>query len=195
MKLFSSLSLSLLFLFVGSFSAWADNFVVDQSHSTVGFKVPHMMISKVRGQFKDYQASFQFDPVSKKLNAISAVIQTNSIDTEHEKRDRHLRSPDFFAAEQFPVMKFTSTKVIQKGDQYEIVGDLTIKDVTKPVTLKGELIGVGKDFKGNTLAGFEAKGMISRKDFGMTWNRVMETGGIAVGDEVEMVLEIEGAKN
>ncbi|MDT8445311.1 MAG: YceI family protein [bacterium] len=191
-RLLKTLVIALALTWTGA-TVQAETFTVDPVHSTIGFRVPHMMISKVRGNFKEFTGTFDFDEKTKKLSQIKAEVQTVSLDTQNEKRDGHLRSPDFFDSQKFPMLRFESTKITQKGDRYEVTGNLTIKDVTKSVTLKGELLGVGKGFKGKTLVGFEAQGEINRKDFGMTWNRMIETGGFAVGDEVQLVIEIEAS--
>jgi polyisoprenoid-binding protein YceI len=168
----------------------AGTWTLDTAHSSVGFTVRHMMVSKVRGRFTDYTADIVTaeDPLQSTLDA---TIQMASIDTGDEGRDGHLRTNDFFDVEQFPTMTFTSTGITGSGGDYELTGDLTIKGVTKPVTFDLEFGGVGKDPWGNTRAGFTVTGTINRKDFGMAYNAVLETGGIMVGEKVSIELDIE----
>jgi polyisoprenoid-binding protein YceI len=168
----------------------AGTWALDATHSSVGFTVRHMMVSKVRGRFTDYTADIVTaeDPLRSTVNA---TIQMASIDTGDEGRDGHLRTNDFFDIEEFPTMTFTSTGITGSGPDYELAGDLTIKGVTKPVTFDLEFGGVGKDPWGNTRAGFTLTGTINRKDFGMAYNAVLETGGIMVGEKVSIELDIE----
>ncbi|MDX2471834.1 MAG: YceI family protein [SAR324 cluster bacterium] len=189
----SKLLVSCLFVFLLSspLAALATTFKVDPVHSNIGFKVSHLVVSKVRGSFNSYTGQVEFNSKTKKLESVSAVIKASSIDTKNQKRDGHLRSPDFFGAKRDPNITFKSTKVIQNGDDITIVGNLKMKGVTKKITLKGNFNGMITAQKGKLHLGFEGKGKISRKDFGMTWNKILEAGGLAVGDEVTIVLEIE----
>jgi len=168
----------------------AGTWTLDAAHSTVGFTVRHMMVSKVRGKFTDYTADIVTaeDPHQSTVNA---TIQMASIDTGDEGRDGHLRTNDFFDIEQFPTMTFASTSITGSGPDYELHGDLTIKGVTQPVTFDLEFGGHGKDPWGNVRAGFTVTGSINRKDFGMAYNAVLETGGIMVGEKVNIELDIE----
>ena len=168
----------------------AGTWTLDTAHSSVGFTVRHMMVSKVRGRFGDFSADIVTaeDPLE---STLTATVQMASIDTGDEGRDEHLRTNDFFDIEQFPTMTFTSTGITGSGSDYEVTGDLTIKGVTKPVTFDLEFGGVGKDPWGNTRAGFTLTGTINRKDFGMEYNAVLETGGIMIGDKVTIELDIE----
>ena len=168
----------------------AGTWTLDTAHSSVSFSVRHMMVSKVRGRFSDYTADIVTaeDPRQSK---VSATIQVASIDTGDEGRDGHLRTNDFFDIEQFPTMTFVSTGITGSGPEYELHGDLTIRGVTKPVTFDLEVGGVGKDPWGNTRAGFALTGTINRKDFGMSYNAALETGGIMIGDKVSIELDIE----
>ncbi|MCE9612777.1 MAG: YceI family protein [Lentisphaerae bacterium] len=163
-------------------------FAADLAHSKVAFRVQHLMISKVSGEFKDYTGTLQLDGHT--LVGAEAVIKAASIDTANAKRDEHLRSPDFFDVAKFETLTFKSTGV--KGDT--LVGDLTIHGVTKSVELKYALSGPVQDPWGNTKLGFEASGKISRADFGLTWNKALEAGGLLVGDEVDLNIEMELAK-
>jgi polyisoprenoid-binding protein YceI len=168
----------------------AGTWTLDAAHSSVGFTVRHMMVSKVRGKFTDYTADIVTaeDPLQ---SSVTATVQMASIDTGDEGRDGHLRTNDFFDIEEFPTMTFTSTSITGSGSEYELHGDLTLKGVTKPVTFDLEFGGVGKDPWGNTRAGFTVTGTINRKDFGMAYNAVLETGGIMVGEKVSIELDIE----
>jgi polyisoprenoid-binding protein YceI len=167
----------------------------DNSHSSVNFHVRHLMISKVHGAFKDWKGTFAFDRDQPSNSRIEVTIQANSLDTKDDKRDAHLRSPDFFDVEKFPTLTFASSKVTKTGDEtFELVGDLTLHGVTKQVTLVVEGGAIAKDPWGGTRTGFSAKTSINRKDFGLVWNVALETGGILVGDKVDITLEIEAIK-
>ncbi len=167
---------------------------VDFDHSTVGFQVVHMVVSKTSGKFTEYSGVVEMDPDAKAFKTISATIQTASVDTDHQKRDEHLRSPDFFDSEKFPTMVYTMKSYKKNGDTYTATGDLTLLGVTKPITLTGTFNGVSQDPWGNTRAGFSAEGMINRQDFGMNFSKLLDNGGLVVGDEVKITLEIEVIK-
>jgi polyisoprenoid-binding protein YceI len=166
---------------------------VDPSHSTVGFTVRHLVVSKVRGGFGQYQATINIadNPLQ---SSVSATIDAASIDTRDENRDVHLKGPDFFDVEKYPTLKFESTAVRQASDGYEVDGNLTIRDVTRPVTLTLEFAGVQNDPWGGTRAGFEAFTKINRRDFGLTWNAAIEGGGFVVGDSINIELFVEALK-
>ena len=167
---------------------------VDLDHSTVGFQVAHMVISQTNGKFTNYQGFIEMDPEAKKVKAIEAVINTQSVFTDHPKRDDHLRSTDFFDVEKYPTMTYTMKNYQQTGDTYTATGDLTLLGVTKEITLVGTLNGTTQDPWGNTRAGFSAEGTINRQDFGMTFSKTLDSGGLLVGDEVKIKLEIECIK-
>lgn len=162
---------------------------LDNSHSEIGFTVRHASISKVRGQFKDADATLDLaeNVADSKVNA---TIKTASFDSGDANRDGHVRGEDFFDVEKFPEISFVSNAIVAKGDAYELQGDLTIKGVTRPVALETELNGVAVDPFGNTRAGLTAETTISRKDFGLTWNAVLEAGGVLVSDKVAINLEL-----
>jgi len=162
---------------------------IDKAHSEVGFQVKHMMISTVRGKFGSFDADLQLDPSNPSASKVTARIEAASIDTNEPKRDGHLRSPDFFDAEKYPTLTFTSTKVTGSGDEVEITGNLKIKDQEHPITLKGELSGAAKDPWGNTRIGFSFSGEIERERWGLGWNQALEAGGVLVGKKVKIVLE------
>ena len=173
-------------------SAWASTYKIDLDHTTVSFKIRHLF-SNVIGHFKQFEGNIEYDPVTPDQWAASATIQTASIDTNVEARDKHLRSADFFDVEKYPTITFKSTGATDgKENNAKLNGLLTIHGVEKPVILDLEIHGVGKDPWGNTRAGFTATTKINRKDFGLKWNKALESGQFLVGDEVEITLEVEG---
>ena len=183
-------SFCLLALFV--LPASAATYAIDADHSSVTFKIRHLF-SKTNGQFKQFEGTLDYEPGKPETWKAEAVIQAASIDTNVEPRDKHLRSADFFDVETYPTLAFKSTKVTDvTAEGAKLHGDLTMHGVTRPVVMDLAIHGVGKDPWGNTRAGFTATIKIDRKDFGLTWNKVVETGGVLVGDEVEITLEIEG---
>lgn len=165
--------------------------VLDPAHSEVGFTVRHMMVSKVRGTFgvKSATLTASEDPLD---FALRATVDATSIDTNVEARDNHLRSADFFDVERFPTMQFVSRGAKADGNGFLVDGDLTIRDVTRRVTFQVELGGFGADADGVYHAGASAKTIIDREDFGLTWSATLETGGLVVGKEVTILLELEG---
>lgn len=169
-------------------------YVVDPDHSIVEFKVAHMVISKTTGHFKEYSGFIDMDPEAGTVKTIEATIKTASVTTNQEKRDAHLRNPDFFDVEKYPTMTYKMKSYSKAGDGYSAIGDLTLHGVTKEVTLTGNFNGVTKDPWGNTRAGFTAEGKLNRKDFGMVWNKALDSGGLVVGDEVWIKLDIECIK-
>lgn len=172
-------------------TAFAATYQIDPAHTQIHFTIPHLMVFKVRGNFNDFTGSIEADAATNSLTKATATIQVASIDTSNQKRDDDLRSTNFFDAKQFPQMIFVSKKVAGSGADITVTGDLTIKGTTKEVVLKGGFLGAATDPWGNKRAGFEATGKINRKDFGLTWNKALETGGVVVGDEVEIGLEVE----
>jgi polyisoprenoid-binding protein YceI len=168
------------------------SYSVDKAHSEVGFTVRHMVFAKVHGQFKDWEAQLAYDEADPTRSSVQVRIATGSIDTREGKRDEHLRSADFFEAEKFPRMTFQSKRVEAAGKgRYKVVGDLTIRDVTREVALDVEETGRGKDPWGNERLGFSAKGAISRGEFGLKWNQALETGGFLVSDNVDIDVEAQ----
>lgn len=166
----------------------ADVYHVDSSHSNIGFKVRHMGISYVTGKFDQFQGKLSFD--GDQLTAISGTAVASSINTAQAMRDEHLKKDDFFNAAQFPVITFESIKVTQNGNQVSVVGNLTIRDATKVVVLQGELGGFADAGKGKK-TGLVLEGEINRKDFGLQFNKLLETGAAMVGDQVKIMLDIE----
>ena len=170
----------------------AATFEIDPVHSGVSFTVRHMMVSKVRGRFGKFDGTFDYEPGRPGSWAAAATIDAASIDTGNERRDGHLRSGDFFDAERCPKIEFKSTKVQQDKDgKAKLHGELTMRCVTKPVVLDLELGGVAPGMSGR-IAGANATGKINRKDFGVSWNKTLDSGGLAVSDEVDISIEVEG---
>ena len=165
---------------------------IDESHSGIHFAVRHMVIAKVHGQFRRWSADLAIDEADLARSSVAVTIEAASIDTGNAQRDGHLRSPDFFDADRFPALTFRSRRIEPAGkDVYRVVGDLTIRDVTREVTLDTELGGFVNGGEGARLAGFAAKTSIQRSDFGIVWNQVLEAGGLAVSDRVDIEIEIE----
>jgi polyisoprenoid-binding protein YceI len=172
-------------------TAWT----VDATHTDAGFAVKHLMISTVRGRFAAVSGTVEFDPSDLSTGQARITIDAASIDTREAKRDEHLKSADFFDVANFPAITFASRRVQNvKGNQFTLVGDLTIKDVTREVALAVESNGLQADPWGGQRAGFSAKLVINRKDFGLTWNVALETGGLLVGEDVKITLEVELVK-
>ncbi|MAB47740.1 MAG: hypothetical protein CMC05_03830 [Flavobacteriaceae bacterium] len=167
--------------------------VVDPAHSEINFKVKHLMISNVKGEFTTFNATIDSEDFSK--STISVHIDANSISTNNEDRDNHLRSADFFEVETYPEITFVSTSVNKvSDDEYQITGNLTIKGTMKEITLDTEFGGFMKDPYGNEKAGFSINGKLNRKDFGLNWNAALEAGGVMVGNEVKINAEVQFVK-
>lgn len=167
---------------------------IDASHSDIIFKVKHLMITTVTGQFKSFDATLSADAEDFSDAVVTFTADINSVDTRSEQRDTHLKSDDFFAAEKYPELKFVSTSVSKNDDGLVVKGDLTIRDVTKPIELKADFNGVMVDPWGQTKVGFEAEGKIKRKEFGLGWDAVTEAGGVVVSDEVRLQLHVQFVK-
>ena len=169
------------------------SYKIDPAHTAVAFIVNHVGFSNVIGRFDTVGGDVTFDKDAVEKSVVNVTIDTTSVDTNHAKRDEHLRSPDFFNAKEFPKMTFKSTKIEKTGEKTgKLHGDLTMLGVTKPVELQLEVGGFGPDPYGGVRAGFTATGEIKRSDFGIDFNAVLETGGVVVGDKVTLHLEIEG---
>ena len=167
---------------------------IDRGHSRVGFAVRHFTVSKVRGKFNDFGGMIRFDPDDLASSGVEVTIDAASIDTEHEQRDGHLRSPDFFDVENNPTINFKSTSVEKTDDGFEVVGDLTMRGVTRAVNIPFTMVGPIQDPLGMMRLGIEGGLKIDRREFGLEWNRAMETGGLFVGHEVEIELSAEAAQ-
>ncbi len=164
---------------------------VDATHSNVEFVVRHFMISKVRGKFTGVSGTVTIGDTAALPSAIDAVIDASTINTSDAQRDGHLSSPDFFDVATYPTLEFKSTSIVASDDGFVVTGDLTIRDQTHPVTLHGTFEGESTDPWGGHRYGYEAHGKISRKEFGLTWNQAMEAGGVAIGDDVKIELNVE----
>lgn len=170
----------------------AGTWAIDPVHSSVNFSVRHLVVSKVRGSFESFGGAIVV--AEDGTPSVTATIEVGSIDTRNEQRDAHVRSADFFDAEQYPTATFVSTDVRADGDDYVLDGDFTLKGVTKPVSLKLEFNGVNPGMGHGEVAGFEASVVLNRKDFGIDIDMPLETGGAVVGDKVTITLEIEALK-
>jgi polyisoprenoid-binding protein YceI len=173
-------------------SAGAAGWKVDQPHTTVGFSIDHLFTS-VQGRFDRFEGTIAYDPAKPEATMVKGAVEVASIDTNNEKRDKHLRSADFFDVEKYPKIEFESTSMKDvDGKRGKLEGKLTIHGVTKPVVLDVVYRGQGADPWGNVRAGFQGKVTINRKDYGLNWNETLETGGLLVGEEVEIEINVEG---
>ena len=172
----------------------AQKWAIDPAHTEVQFKVKHLVISTVTGRFDKFEGSVHTENENFDGAEVEFSIDVNSISTNSADRDNHLKSDDFLTEEKHPHITFKNGKLVKSGDDYELKGDLTIRETTKPVTLEVEYNGTVNDPWGNAKAGFELKGKINRKDFGLTWNTVTETGGVLVGEDVKMEISVQLSK-
>lgn len=188
----TTVALITLFALALGIPAHAATWEVDQAHSSVYFKVRHLVVAKTKGEFTDFTGEINFDGKNWKDASAEFTVQAASIDTDNEDRDKHLRSADFLATDSFPTMTFVTKSVTPAEDgEFKLTGDLTIRGVTKEVTFDGEFHGVIQDPWGNTRAGFTAETTINRQDFGVSWNKTLDAGGVVVSDDVDITLEIE----
>ncbi len=165
---------------------------VDTAHTSLEFAARHMMVSTVRGHFKEFSGEVEIDAGDLTRSWATAEIKAASLDTREDRRDTHLRSADFFDVEKFPLITYRSGKIESRGDnRFLVQGELTIKDVTRPIELEVEFLGMESSPYGFKVAGFEARGSLSRKDFGLNWNVALETGGFMVGDEIKLRIDAE----
>jgi polyisoprenoid-binding protein YceI len=173
--------------------AWAEvhTYQIDPDHTEVGFTVRHMF-TNLHGRFDSFSGSFVLDPTTGAVTAAKGVVETKSVDTHNDKRDGHLRSPDFFDAQKFPALTFTGKVFKEVPGGTEVTGDLTMRGVTKTVTLKTKFLGAAQDPFGNTRASLSASVRVNRKDFGIDFNKVLDSGGLLIGDDVDIDLEVEG---
>jgi polyisoprenoid-binding protein YceI len=167
---------------------------LDATHTSVEFSAKHLMITTVKGRIADVEGTIEIDEKNPKNSSVEAVLKAASIDSRTTQRDDHLRSGDFLNVEKFPEIRFRSTKIEGGREEFKLTGDLTIRDVTKPITLDVTFEGETKDPWGGERAGFSAKGKFDRRDFGLTWNQVLEAGGVAVGNEIKINVEVEAIK-
>ena len=181
-------------LLAGSPALAADTYTFDKPHSTVMFQVRHIF-TNLTGKFRDFEGTIQVDKANPSASSVDFTIQAASIDTNDAKRDEHLKTADFFDVSNNPKITFKSTSVKPAGkDVYQVTGDLTMHGVTKPVTLTVAFLGEGKDPWGNEKLGFDVTGTLNRKDFGINWNKTLDTGGVLVGDEVKVQIGVEANK-
>ncbi len=179
----------------GNLEQLTGTYTLDPTHTRIGFVARHAMVTKVRGNFNEFDGSITIDGARPERSSATLTIKAASIDTRNADRDAHLRSNDFFDMENYPEIAFASTAVEQIDPQhYRVTGDLTIKDVTKPVTIEFEQTGSAVDPFGNTRVGFEGSVVINRKDFGVTYNAALETGGVLVGERVTLEFEVSAVK-
>jgi len=170
----------------------SSSWTVDKAHTSVEFAVKHMMFTTVRGRFAAFDINVVFDEANSERSSVEARIETASIDTREPNRDAHLRSADFFDAEQYPNLVFKSRRIERASNgRHRIIGDLTVRGVTKEITLDTEFLGTGKNPWGAPVAAFSAEAKIDRKEFGLVWNAALETGGVLVGEDVKIQLEVE----
>jgi polyisoprenoid-binding protein YceI len=170
-------------------------YTLDPAHTRIGFVARHAMVTKVRGAFNEFEGTATIDGTDPALSHVQVTINAASIDTRNAQRDEHLRGNDFLAMAEYPQITFTSTSVSQTGDDtFEVTGDLTIKGVTNTITVPFEFEGAAKDPFGNERVGFEGSVAINRKDYGITWNAALETGGVLVSDKVTLEFEISAIK-
>jgi polyisoprenoid-binding protein YceI len=184
--------------FEASTTAVADitgDYTIDTSHTRLGFTARHAMVTKVRGQFGDFTGTARIDTAEPKNSSVTLNIKTASIDTGNADRNGHLKSADFFDVEQYPEITFVSTDVSRDGSDWTIAGDLTIKDATKPVTVEFEETGSARDPFGNLRVGFEGGTTVNRKDWGLTWNAALETGGVLVSDKIKLEFDVSAIQN
>ncbi|MER7109526.1 YceI family protein [Streptomyces sp. NPDC000229] len=177
-------------------AALTGTYTIDPSHSGIGFTARHAMVTNVRGAFTEYEGTLELDGTDPAASSAFIDVKIASVDTGSADRDGHLRSADFFDAEQFPLMTFRSTSAeALGGTDYRITGDLTIKGVTKPITIGLEFNGAAKDPFGNERVGFEGKAELLRSEWGLTWNAALETGGVLVSDKIKLTFEISAIRN
>ncbi|MEW1900972.1 MULTISPECIES: YceI family protein [unclassified Streptomyces] len=177
-------------------AALTGDYTIDPAHSSIGFTVRHAMVTNVRGGFAEHEGTLKLDGTDPGASTASIDVRIASVDTGIADRDAHLRGGDFFDAEQFPLMSFRSTRAEQLGgDKYRITGDLTIKDVTRPLSIDLEFNGTATDVYGNERVGFEGSAEILRSEWGLTWNAALETGGVMVSDKVKLTFDISAIKN
>ena len=172
----------------------ADTYTIDKNHSDVSFQVRHF-VTRVRGRFTDFEGAIQVDPSNPTGSSVAFTIKTTSVDTSQPDRDNHLRSADFFDAATFPEITFRSTKIVPDGkDKYLVTGSFTLRGVTKEVTLPVTFLGFAKDPRGNERAGFDLSTKLNRKDYGVNWNKALDSGGFMLSDDVDVTIALETVK-
>jgi polyisoprenoid-binding protein YceI len=188
----NTITLTIIGLLIFPGLSRADLYSIDASHTHIGFSIKHLVISNVRGRFNHFAGTIEIDQANN-IQHVSVEIKASSIDTEHKKRDKHLRGPDFLDVEKYPFIIFTYKRtLVRNRDNFKVVGDLNLHGVTREVILDMRLLGKVKDPWGNHRAGMTGRTEISRKDFGIVWNKLLDNGGVIVGDIITIFLEIEG---
>jgi len=167
---------------------------LDPTHTLVEFSAKHLMITTVKGRIGDVTGTINTDEKDPRKSTVEATLKSASLDTRTDQRDQHLRSADFLNSEVYPEITFRSTRIEGDKEHFKLTGDLTIRDVTKPITLDVQFEGKTKDPWGGERVGFSATGKIDRRDFGLTWNQALETGGVVVGNEIKISLEVQAVK-
>jgi len=192
-KAFAAASLALVFALAGQAVAAPQTWTIDPNHSQVGFSIRHFF-SKVPGNFQKFSGSIVYDQANPTASSVKVSIDAASINTQNDKRDNHLRSEDFFFVEKFPTLTFESTKVTPgtESGKLKVEGNLTMRGVTKPVTLDATFLGAGPSMNGEQRSGFEAIAKVNRKDFGIIWNKTLDQGGTMLGDDVDINIAVEG---
>lgn len=175
-------------------SATTTAWKIDPVHTLVEFSAKHMMIATVKGRIADVEGTIYTDEKDARRSSVEAILKGASIDTRNDQRDQHLRSGDFLNVEQFPEIRFKSSRVAGDGEHFKLTGDLTIRDVTREVVLDVEFGGKNRDPWGGERVGFSASGKIDRRDFGLTWNQALETGGVLVANDIKISIEVEAVK-
>ena len=195
MRIIRIVTLGVAAVLMGTTAQALDTYKVDPAHTSVNFSIEHMVINTVHGRFRQFEGSITVDPdKGNALKGASGTIQAKSIDTDIERRDNHLRSPDFFDAEKFPTITFESTEIKKDGNDQLLVGKFTMHGVTKDVSLPFKLKGPIKGPLGNTIVGLEVNAKLNRKDYGLTWNKAIEAGGLMVGEDVTIQINAELVK-
>ena len=189
-----AVALTTFFLSTADNSFAADKYEVDRAHSSLGFKVSHMLIAKVSGSFSDFTVDLLFDEKEIAKSSVKTVIQSAGIRTGNNDRDNHLRSPDFFDVQKYPEIVFTSKKLVKKGGEYLLTGDFTMHGVSKQLEIPFQLRGPITDPWGNVRIGIEANLTLNRMDYGVSWSSTLDNGGLVVSNEVEIELSIEAVK-
>jgi polyisoprenoid-binding protein YceI len=174
----------------GATTAWK----LDPAHTLVEFSAKHMMITTVKGRIADVEGTIYTDEKDPKNSSVEATLRGASIDTRNDQRDQHLRSGDFLNVEQFPEIRFRSTRIVGDKDRFKLTGNLTIRDVTREITLDVEFGGTNRDPWGGLRVGFSASGKIDRRDFGLTWNQALETGGVLVANDIRINIDAQAVK-
>jgi polyisoprenoid-binding protein YceI len=177
------------------YASLTGDYAIDPTHSTIGFNARHAMVTKVRGVFTDFEGAIHVDGANPESSTAEVNVKVVSVDTRNEQRNGHLLSGDFFEQDEFPLMTFRSTGVKVKGDdEFVLTGDLTVKNVTHPIDFDVEFTGAAVDVYGNQRIGFEGKATVSRKEYGMTWNAALETGGVLISDKIVIELDVSAIK-